>query len=216
MRDVRRQYFGAVFSASINLVGMLPLTSLPARMAHITGVLRPAALAIGSDAVFPELDAAVTAERDLPADLGSPVGLNTIGLLLDRLSILAIKHWNLLHRADSPERAATLRSGPAQEMIEALAASQPGHASYNTKISIHGGRPPAGSFVEAYKGLLLTNLLLWEAQEILYNHDMQLLPDTELRAYITFFSENNLSRNAFMEDADRLFWAGRAKGGALA
>ena len=70
------------------------------------------------------------------------------------------------------------------------------------------GGPRAAASSRPTGGLLVTNLLLWEAQEILYNHDMQHLPAGELRAYIAFFSENNLSRNAFMEDADRLFWAG--------
>ena len=153
MRNAGRQYFTALFSSSIDLVGTVPLTRQPASMAHITGNLQPAALLISANAVLPQPDDTVPAELRLPAVLGHPVGLNTIGLLLDRLSILAIKHWNLIHRADSPSRAAELRSGPGQEMIDALAAAQPGHSSYNSKITIHGGRSPCGSFVEAYRGV---------------------------------------------------------------
>jgi hypothetical protein len=52
-----------------------------------------------------------------------------------------------------------------------------------------------------------TNLLLWEAQEILYNHDISALPDDELRKYILFFSRHNLKRNVSIEASDRLYWA---------
>ncbi len=209
MSDALRQYFGALFQWSVELILAVPLTREPPLMGHIVAVLRPAALAAEPGRNLEEPEAAAAA-----AAADTPVGLNTVGLLLDRLSILAIKHWNLVHRTGSAARAAELQTGPVREMIEALAAAQPGHSSYNSKITVHGGRPAAASFVAAYRGLLITNLLLWEAQEVLYNHDLTRLPDGELRKYVSFFSENNLTRNAFMEDADRLFWARRRSGPA--
>jgi hypothetical protein len=208
MRDALRQYFGGLFLWSADLIMAVPLTRAPPLMDHIVAVLRPIALSAEGNRMLAEPDAAIAGWRAQPAS-DSPVGLNTVGLLLDRLSILAIKHWNLIHRAGDASRAADLQRGPVQEIVEALAAAQPGHASYNSKITVHGARPAAASFVAAYRGLLVTNLLLWEAQEVLYNHDLAQLPDSELRAYVSFFSENNLTRNGFMEDADRLFWAAR-------
>ncbi len=49
--------------------------------------------------------------------------------------------------------------------------------------------------------------MLWEAQEILYNHDISVLPSEELRKYIHFFSKHNLARNVSIEASDSLYWA---------
>jgi hypothetical protein len=129
-------------------------------------------------------------------------------MLLDRLSILAIKTWNLEQRAKAPEKARALRETQIAELVEALAGSRPGHSSINNKLTSHRTDVDAADFAEACTNLVTTNLLLWEAQEILYNHDMSALPDDELRKYIQFFSRHNLKRNVSIEASDRLYWVG--------
>ncbi len=135
----------------------------------------------------------------MAAGTGHAVGLNTVGMLLDRLSILAIKSWNLEQRAKSPQKARELRQTQVAELVEALADSRPGHSSINNKLTSHRTDVAAADFAQAVCNLVTTNLLLWEAQEILYNHDMSALPDDELRKYIQFFSRHNLKRNVSIE-----------------
>lgn len=133
-------------------------------------------------------------------------GLNTTGMLLDRLSILAIKHWNLIHRANAPEKAMALQTGQVAEIIQALAEAVPGQSSINNKMTTRSVHASVKSFNDAFYGLMTTNLLLWEAQEILYNHDIKSLPAEELRSYIDFFSRGNITRNTYIQSVDELYW----------
>ena len=199
------RFFEELYAASEAWIAAAPLTRRPVPMAHVQAVLEPALAALPASFVQPDpaLPAAMLARAGAAA-----AGLNTVGMLLDRLSILAIKQWNMACRSADPEKAATLRQTQVQEIIEALAAARPGHSSLNTKITRHAVSTRSAGFADAYAGLLMTNLLLWEAQEVLYNHDMPSLPCEELRAYITFFSRGNLIRNGFIEESDRQFWSG--------
>jgi hypothetical protein len=210
-RSASLTFFDELFDAARALVARFPLTIEPPTMDYISGVLEPAADTARASQPFANPGASLA--RDA-AGAGHAVGLNTVGMLLDRLSILAIKSWNLEQRAKAPEKARELRRTQIAELVEALAASRPGHSSINNKLTSHRTDVGAADFAEACTNLVITNLLLWEAQEILYNHDMSALPDEELRKYIQFFSRHNLKRNVSIEASDRLYWAGvRAKPG---
>ena len=210
MRELRVAYFERLFEESAALVAEFPLTLEPASMEYITGVLEPAVEARREHGQFIEPS---PSGNDVDEVASRPAGLNTVGMLLDRLSILAIKHWNLVHRAKKPDKADELAATQIRELIGALAEARPGHSSINNKMTAHRAEAEADSFPRAFFGLLTTNLLLWEAQEILYNHDILALPCEELRAYILFFSRGNLSRNAYIQSSDQLYWTG-VKGGA--
>lgn len=203
MSDARLVFFTDLFRRSLELVARFPLTVEPPRMAQITGVLEPAAGHLRRTPAFP------APPHARPSAVGgehAATGLNTVGMLLDRLSILSIKHWNLVHRRGAAQQAETLAATQVEELIRALAEARPGFSSLNNKMTNHTVDAESSSFPEAYSGLLTTNLLLWEAQEILYNHDINALPCEELRAYIEFFSRGNLQRNYFIEASDALFW----------
>lgn len=201
-------FFHDVFAASLRLVGEFPLTVEPPRMEYITGVLEPAAGPAREAVAF------TAPPSTEPADqLKMTVGLNTVGMLLDRLSILSVKHWNLVHRRNDPAAAQGLVETQVEELIRALAGAQQGFSSINNKMTNRRVEAAAVDFPQAYSGLLSTNLLLWEAQEVLYNHDISSLPCEELRAYIDFFSRGNLQRNVYIEASDALFW--RAQGAAV-
>jgi hypothetical protein len=209
VRSASLTFFDDLFDAARTLVARFPLTIEPPTMDYISGVLEPAADAARASQPFANPGASLARDRaHEAADGGRAVGLNTVGMLLDRLSILAIKSWNLEQRAKAPEKAYELRRTQVAELVEALATSRPGHSSINNKLTSHRTDVEARDFAEACTNLVITNLLLWEAQEILYNHDMSALPDEELRKYIQFFSRHNLKRNVSIEASDRLYWTG--------
>ncbi|MHB8284172.1 MAG: hypothetical protein ACYDD1_05800, partial [Caulobacteraceae bacterium] len=203
-----RVYFRQLFEASLALAGQMPLTLEPAPMAHVTDVLEPAVERARTSSPFVAPDRSVLAAHvtALNEAAGPATGLNTVGLMLDRLSILAAKHWNLTHRSNKPEAATELERTQIAELATALAEARPGHSSINNKMTNRQVQASSANFTEAYYGLFTTNLLLWEAQEVLYNHDIAALPCEELRAYIDFFSRGNLARNKFIQSSDELFW----------
>ena len=208
-RSAAPAFFDELFDAARTLISRFPLTIEPPTMDYISGVLEPAAEAARASHPFSNPGNALARERaQAVAGAGRAVGLNTVGMLLDRLSIMAIKTWNLEQRAKAPEKARALRETQIAELIEALESSRPGHSSINNKLTSHRTDVDAADFAEACTNLVTTNLLLWEAQEILYNHDMSALPDDELRKYIQFFSRHNLKRNVSIEASDRLYWTG--------
>ncbi len=208
-RSAALTFFDELFDAARALISRFPLTTEPPTMDYISRVLELAAEAARASRPFRNPGKALARERaQAAAGQSRAVGLNTVGMLLDRLSILAIKTWNLEQRAKAPEKAHALRETQIAELVEALAASRPGHSSINNKLTSHRTDVAACDFAEACYNLVTTNLLLWEAQEILYNHDISALPDDELRKYIQFFSRHNLKRNVSIEASDRLYWAG--------
>jgi hypothetical protein len=203
MRDAGITFFDSLFASSIQLIASFPITLEPAQMGYITGTLEPLVreARAGHPFVDPTAETAAARRDDVA------VGMNTTGMLLDRLSILAMKHWNLEHRARSPEKARALATGQVAELIEALAQARPGQSSINNKMTNRQVDARAERFADAYCGLVTTNMLLWEAQEILYNHDIMALPAEELRAYIEFFSRGNIERNVYIQASDTTYWA---------
>jgi hypothetical protein len=142
---------------------------------------------------------------EVRADLG--VGLNSIGMLSDRLSTLVIKEWCLRNKPGSNlAKADELYQTQTMDVIYALARAQPGSSSMNTKITHYRSDVTASSWEEAFYGLLSTNILNWESQEVLYIKDIKLLPCEELRDYISWFSFGNLQRNEYIQYCEELYW----------
>ncbi len=139
-------------------------------------------------------------------DATRAVGLNTVSLLADRLTILIVKEWNLRIRAANPAGADVLAATEIPEICRALAQAEPDHALYVGKVSAIRAGAAAETWAEAYYGLLTANLLLWEAQEILYQRDILVLPAEEVRSYIRWFSLGNMLRNEYMALCEPLFW----------
>ena len=203
MNDAGSIFFQSLFDESTRLIAGFPVTLEPAQMGYITGTLEPLVRERRAAHAFVDPTPATAAgRRDDVA-----VGMNTTGMLLDRLSILAMKHWNLEHRARSPDKAHALAATQVAELIEALAQARPGQSSINNKMTVRTVDAHAERFADAYYGLVSTNMLLWEAQEILYNHDILALPAEELRAYIEFFSRGNIERNVYIQASDTTYWA---------
>jgi hypothetical protein len=140
------------------------------------------------------------------ARAATTVGLNTVGLLCDRLTVLAMKEWVLRSRKSAPAEAAALRETQVSELVDALAAARPGYSSFTQKLSPLHVDAPGDTWEQAYLGLLSVNILLWEAQEILYAGQIEHLECDELRRYIAWFSEGNIRRNNYIAKCEKLFW----------
>lgn len=134
-------------------------------------------------------------------------GLNTIGMLADRFTILLIREWCLRNKGNKDsEKADLLFSTQTTEIINAMAEAKAGYSSLNSKITHIKANAQADSWEAAYHGLLTTNLLLWESQEVLYIKDIQSLPVEEIRDYIKWFSFGNILRNEFIELCELNYW----------
>jgi hypothetical protein len=215
---VNRPYFAELYAASSRFIVSLRLPRQPLDLTTLLQVTRPHIERVrqASVAEFREVRS-----QWQPAELDAPdsrpvaaVGLNTAGMLCDRMTVIAMKHWVLAHRLDSPDEAEGLRRTQVDELLDSLAELRPGHSSFTQKISRLRFDSPASSWEEAYFGLLSTNVLLWEAQEILYGGRMDHLECDELRRYIGWFSEGNLIRNNYIASCETMFW-GNLAGGAL-
>ena len=106
----------------------------------------------------------------------------------------------------NPERAEHLFRTQTTDIISALAEARPGSSAMNTKITSLRADAVATSWEEALFGLLATNLVIWESQEILYIKDIAILPPEELRDYIKWFSFGNIRRNEYIQLCDTFFW----------
>jgi hypothetical protein len=129
------------------------------------------------------------------------VGLNTIGMLVDRLSILVVKlHFS---KSDGQIEATNVQ---IRDIESAIAASCPGSSSAFNKVTTIQAVGLPEDFSGSAMRLAGTNLLLWMAQDVLYLRGPNELPDQELRDYITFFAEQNVLRNRLISLSDYHFW----------
>lgn len=208
-KEARTRLLEGLFGRSLALFDRLPIHPEPQLMDYISTVLERA--------VVQERDATIGAYRSvmaseplafttIPGGGDAPVGMNTAGLLLDRLSIQAIKYWKMKHHYGKASEAEHLYETQVREMIATLSVARRGFSDITSKITNQKYTATAETFPEALYGLLSANLLLWESQEVVYTRDAMTLPEAELRSYITYFSLQNLLRNAFMDLVDRLFW----------
>ncbi len=92
------------------------------------------------------------------------------------------------------------------DIVEAMSQTRPGSSAMNSKITHIKGDAAATSWSEAFYGLLATNLILWESQEILYVSNIKELPAEELRSYIEWFSYGNIRRNEYIQLCEELYW----------
>lgn len=200
-------YFHALYEVSRRFIDELALPAQASALTELMGAVRPE--------IERRVPAAVASLRQLRgrpaaravADGGAnPVGLNTVGMLADRLTVVAMKEWVLERRLGAAEKARALRDTQVSELLDALAAARPGHSSFTQKLSPVKVEAAADTWEEAYLGLLSVNILLWEAQEVLYGGRIEALECAELRRYIAWFSEGNMRRNEYIAKCEGLFW----------
>lgn len=215
-----RGYFDGLYSQSRDFIVGLQLPKKPMTLVDIKDELQPrlrdcaSAVLPGFQALRTSVDGALS-HGDATGPV-SAVGLNTVGFLCDRLTVLAMKEWVLAHRLSSSSKALELRNSQVVELLDALASAQPGHSSIALKVTSLEAQADAASWEEAYIGLLSINVLLWEAQEVLYAGKLQDLECEEMRRYIMTFSEGNIRRNNFIAKCEALYWDDFQRGASSA
>lgn len=134
------------------------------------------------------------------------VGLNSVGLLLDRLSILSIKAWSLKHLKNECLDATQLCKNQILDVTGALSEAVPAKNSLNSKITIYQTSVEADEWESAIYDLMSTNLLIWKAQEALYCKS-SVEATQQFQAYMSLFPEINLRRDAFICRCESLYWS---------
>jgi hypothetical protein len=199
-------YFLELARYGSGLLDRLPIEPEPQPLEYALGKLAPALETLREE----ELRQVRLIQRPRPEydpATECAIGLNTIGMLADRFTILIIKEWCLRHKKGAnPAKADELFKAQTQDIIAALSDSRPGSSSLNSKITSIKSGVLAADWAEAFWGLFTTNLLLWESQEMLYIKDITQAPYEELRSYIHWFSRGNIRRNDYMELCEKLFW----------
>lgn len=199
-------YFLRLADYGSGLLNRLPLELEPQPLNYALGKLSPHLQSLKAEEVAKVL---ALSKPSLAATSGQEVGvgLNSVGMLADRLTILIIKEWCLRNKGARDEaKAQLLFDGQTLDIIEAMCRAKPGSSAMNSKITPKTADAAATSWPEAFYGLLSTNLLLWESQEVLYIQDIGTLPCEELRAYIQWFSFGNLRRNEYIQKCEELYW----------
>lgn len=202
----QREYFLKLARYGTGLLDKLPIEREPQPLEYALGKLAPLLdeLRVAEIAAIADLQKPAV-PSDEPSELG--VGLNSIGMLADRFTILIIKEWCLRNKgARDARKAAALFEGQTLDIIEALSLARPGSSAMNSKITTIKGDARALNWVEAFFGLLTTNLLMWESQEMLYIKNIADEPIDELRAYIKWFSYSNIRRNEYIAYCEHYFW----------
>jgi hypothetical protein len=133
---------------------------------------------------------------------GQVVGLNTIGMLADRLSILCIKKYLYLRQ----DRQVGGIDSQISELNHAISNVCPGHSSEFNKVTTLECDIHSGNFAIVLGDLCASNLLLWLAQDVLYLRGPEALPDFELREYIVLFSRLNVRRNRAISILEIVQW----------
>ena len=133
------------------------------------------------------------------------VGLNSVGLLLDRLSILSIKAWCLRDLDNASLDATQLCNHQILDVTGALSEAVPSKNSLNSKLTIYQISVEADEWESAIYDLMTTNLLIWKAQEPLYCRS-SVEAAQQFQTYMSLFPEINLKRDALIRRCEHLYW----------
>ncbi len=202
------EYFSKLAQYSQNLLDRLPIELEPKPLSYCLGILQPEVEKIKEQEIV-AINTIRAGETGI-ATYGNSndwQGLNTIGMLMDRFTILLIREWSLRHKANkNPAKAQEVYEKQTVDIMNAMAHAAPGSSALNSKITHIKGGANALDWDEAFYGLLTINLILWESQEVLYIKDISVLPSEELRDYISWFSRGNIVRNEYIQLCEELFW----------
>lgn len=204
----KKKYFTRLREYSLQLFDSLPIEITPQPLEYSLNKLRPVIdeLRQGELSKLVALRSGVDFHTENANENLGGQGLNTIGMLMDRFTILLIKEWCLKNKSNNFKKAEEIFSTQTLDIIDAMVACKPGSSSMNTKITNIKTNTSANSWEDAFYGLLTINLILWESQEVLYIKDISVLPCEELRDYLKWFSWGNMIRNELIQLCEEYFW----------
>jgi hypothetical protein len=204
----KQEYFLKLADYAHDLFNRLPIELEPKPLDYALNLLKPQVEFLKTAEIEQIRDLrGVYQKIAVPGNSNKWQGLNSIGMLMDRFTILLIREWSLQYKLHkNPDKAQKIREEQTLDIIEAMSYAAPGSASLNSKITNIKSDISASNWEEAFYGLLTINLILWESQEVLYIKDISVLPCEELRAYIDWFSKGNIMRNEYIQLVEELFW----------
>jgi hypothetical protein len=132
---------------------------------------------------------------------GFEQGLNTFGILLDRLTILNIKLF-LLKRNNQKDKNLV---DQIQGLLSVISVCKPTLAHILEKEIKNDLEGLCHSPFENLLELQKSNLIQWLNQDLLYTVDPLTSPCLRLRAYVIQTREDNRMRNRMIEALDRWF-----------
>jgi hypothetical protein len=201
--DELTDYFRRLAVFSHDFLDRLPIARRPQSIHEVMARLQPA-LDEAMAASVEELRALNRPSPPLSEPAGA--GMNTVGLLADRLTILCIKAWNVRHKQNAPEEASVLFQRHVGQVVDSMACCVPGEKDLLKKVTHLTSKLVPVDWEDSYYGLLASNVLLWEAQEILYLKDLDTVECDELRHYIKWFSYGNIDRNTCISACEEHYW----------
>jgi hypothetical protein len=204
----KKEYFFNLASYARELLSELPIEKEPQPLKFALNILHPKINEI-AESEIKKIKAILPHNNTISAhgNTNKWQGLNSIGMLIDRFTILIIREWCLRNKSNgSGSKADEIFEQQTSDIIEAMTHAAPGSASLNSKITNIKSKITANSWEEAFYGILTINLILWEAQEVLYIKDIQAISTEEIRDYISWFSKGNIIRNEYIQLCEEYFW----------
>jgi len=139
-------------------------------------------------------------------DEGYELGMNSPGILWDRITILICK---LVIKSPTyiKQCKATPSSGPTDvneqiaDILTVLHSSLPAKSILLAKEQTERVRNPP-SLAESLGVLMKSNIGMWLNQDLLYTKDPQSVPTTRLQTYIALFAVYNSERNRAIEEIE--------------
>ncbi|WP_231490255.1 hypothetical protein [Pedobacter sp. Leaf170] len=203
----KKNYFLKLYNYSFNLLNSLPIALEPLPINYALNILKPAIDKIQEDEILKIHNFRTEKKIGTPGNSNNWQGLNSIGMLMDRFTILIIREWSLKNKVHkNHKKAKEIYKKQTLDIIEAMTHTSPGTSSMNTKITNIKQSLDYSTWEESFFGMITINLILWEAQEVLYIKDIAQLPSEELRSYIDWFSKGNIKRNECIQLCEEYFW----------
>lgn len=138
--------------------------------------------------------------RDINKNYATEYGMNTFGILLDRITILICKN-----RFSTDEESRNIASEQLKNVVKMLVCCGIGDPALLKKEQVH---PEFTNYVSpghAAVVLLRANIGMWINQDLLYSKNVDEVSSTRLRDYIKFFSRENSMRNTSISYLDNWF-----------
>lgn len=136
------------------------------------------------------------------------LGMNTPGILWDRLTILACKlafaSSESIHCTALDPNSGLVTREQIRDILITIHSAKRAKTSLLAKEQTSRVKS-ASTLMTALKALMWSNIGMWINQDLLYTKEVTLVPEKRLRDYIKFFGIYNRKRNVAIEEIDLLY-----------
>jgi hypothetical protein len=134
-------------------------------------------------------------------------GMNSHGILFDRLTILLCKKY----LASQEHFSIAETTQQITDIVDVISNAGLARSPMLAKEATSRIQTSPESFGAVLISLQMSNLLMWINQDLLYTSNVDLEPESRLRDYIKFFGVSNRERNLAIESID-LWMSNKFKG----